>query len=82
METGVPKVGVRPGAAATTKLNELVEAVAPLASVTVAMIAKVPDWVGVPESKPAELKVIPLGTMLAVEKVTGAAPPDVDRSSE
>jgi hypothetical protein len=42
-DNGVPKVGVRPGAAPTTKLKELVDAVAPFASVTVAVIAKVPD---------------------------------------
>jgi hypothetical protein len=46
------------------------------------MIAKVPDWVGVPESKPAELKVIPLGTTLAVENVLGVDPPDADRVKE
>ena len=43
MEEGVPNVGVSPGADATTRLNGLVETVAPLASVTVAVIAKVPD---------------------------------------
>jgi hypothetical protein len=43
------------------------------------MIAKVPDWVGVPESTPAELKVIPLGTTLAVENVLGVDPPDAER---
>jgi preprotein translocase subunit SecY len=42
-DTGVPKVGVRPGAASTTRLKEMVDAVALFASVTVAVIAKVPD---------------------------------------
>ena len=42
-DTGVLKVATSPGAAATTKLNELLEAVAPFASVTTAVIAKVPD---------------------------------------
>ena len=79
VETGVPKIAASPGAAPTTRSKELVEAVAPLASVTVAMIAKVPDWVGVPESTPAELKVIPLGTTLAVENVLGVDPPDAER---
>ena len=81
-ETGVPKVGVSPGAAATTKLNEEVEALAPLASVTLTVIGNVPDWVGVPESTPAELNVIPLGTTLAVENVRGVDPPDAERVKE
>ena len=51
-EIGVPKRGSSPGAAATTMLNELVVAVAPLASVTVAVTAKVPAVVGVPEITP------------------------------
>ena len=51
-EIGVAKVGVNPGAGATTMLNELVVAVAPLASVTVAVTAKVPAVVGVPEISP------------------------------
>jgi hypothetical protein len=63
-------------------LNEDVDAVAPLASVTVAVIANVPDWVGVPDSTPPELKVIPLGTTLAVENVCGANPPDAERVKE
>ena len=42
-ETGVANVGTRPGAAAITRLNELVEAVALLMSVTVTVIGKVPD---------------------------------------
>ena len=54
---------------------------APLASVTVATIANVPDWVGVPESSPSELKVIPFGTTLAVEKVSGAEPPEAESVS-
>ena len=69
-------------AAATTRLNEDVEAVAPLASVTVAVIANVPDWVGVPESTPPELRVIPLGTTLAVAKVRGVDPPEAERVKE
>ena len=81
-DTGVAKVGVRPGAAATTRLNELVEAVALLASVTVAVIAKVPDWVGVPERTPAELRVIPFGTTLPVEKTLGVDPPVAARVNE
>ena len=68
-----------PGAAATTKLNELLDAVAPFASVTTAVIAKVPDWVGVPERTPAELKVIPVGKVLAVAKVLGVDPPEAVR---
>jgi hypothetical protein len=63
-------------------LKEVVEAVALLASVTVAVIAKVPDWVGVPESTPPELKVIPLGTTLAVAKVRGVDPPEAERVKE
>ena len=42
-ETGVANVGTRPGAAAITRLNELVEAVALLMSETVTVIGKVPD---------------------------------------
>jgi len=57
-------------------LKEVVEVVALLASVTVAVMANVPDWVGVPDSTPLELKVIPLGTTLAVENVRGVDPPD------
>jgi hypothetical protein len=74
-ETGVPKVATSPGAAATIRLKELLDAVAPLLSVTTAVIAKVPDWVGVPESTPEELKVIPVGKVLEVAKVLGVDPP-------
>jgi hypothetical protein len=63
-------------------LKDVVEAVALLASVTVAVIANVPDWVGVPDSTPPELKVIPLGTTLAVENVRGVDPPDAERVKE
>ena len=41
-DTGVAKVGTSPGAEATTKLNELVVAVALLRSVTVTVSGKVP----------------------------------------
>jgi hypothetical protein len=63
-------------------LKDVVEAVAPLASVTVVVMANVPDWVGVPESTPPELKVIPLGTTLAVENVCGVDPPDAESVNE
>ena len=72
-------MATNPGAAATTKLNELLDAVAPFASVTTAVIAKVPDWVGVPDSTPAELKVIPVGNVLEVAKVLGVDPPEAER---
>ena len=75
-------MGTSPGAAATTKLNELVEAVALLMSVTVTVIGKVPDWVGVPESTPAELRVIPVGKVLEVEKLNEARPPVAVTDSE
>jgi hypothetical protein len=74
-ETGVPKVATSPGAAATIRLKELLDAVAPLLSVTAAVIAKVPDWVGVPESTPEALRVIPVGKVLVVAKVLGVDPP-------
>jgi hypothetical protein len=63
-------------------LKEVVEAVALLASVTVAVMAKIPDWVGVPDSTPLELKVTPLGTTLAVENVRGVDPPDAESVNE
>ena len=63
-------------------MKELVDAVAPLASVTVAVIANVPDCVGVPERTPAELRVIPFGTTLAVEKVLDAVPPEAESVNE
>ena len=53
-----------------------------MASVTVAVIAKVPDWVGVPDKTPLELKVIPLGTTLAVENVRGVDPPEAESVNE
>ena len=80
--TGGPKVGTRPGAAATTKLNEVVVAVAPLASVAVTEIGKVPEEVGVPERTPEELRVTPVGKALEVEKLIGEAPPVAERLSE
>jgi hypothetical protein len=63
-------------------LKDVVEAVALLASVTVAVIANVPDWVGVPDSTPLELRVMPFGTTLAVENVCGVDPPDAERVKE
>jgi hypothetical protein len=63
-------------------LKEVVDAVALLASVTVAVIANVPDWVGVPDSTPLELRVMPFGTTLAVENVCGVDPPDAERVKE
>ena len=81
-ETGVANVGTNPGAEATIKLNELVDAVAMFESVTVTVIGKVPDWVGVPESTPAELRLIPVGTVLEVEKLNEALPPVAVTDSE
>jgi hypothetical protein len=46
------------------------------------MIAKVPDWVGVPDKTPLELNVIPFGTTLAVAKVRGVDPPEAERVKE
>ena len=63
-------------------MKEVVEVVALLASVTVAVMANVPDWVGVPDSTPLELKVIPLGTTLAVENVRGVDPPEAESVNE
>jgi hypothetical protein len=63
-------------------LKEVVETVALLASVTVAVMAKVPDWVGVPDKTPLELNVIPFGTTLAVENVRGVDPPDAESVNE
>jgi hypothetical protein len=71
----VAKVGTSPGAEATPRLKELVEAVALLRSVTVTVSGKVPAWIGVPESTPAELNVIPVGRVLEVEKLNEALPP-------
>jgi hypothetical protein len=70
----VAKVGTRPGAEAIAKLNELVVAVAPLMSVTVTVIGKMPAWVGVPDST-APVSVTPVGKVLEVENVLGVAPP-------
>jgi hypothetical protein len=61
-------------------LNELVVAVAPLASVTVAVTAKVPAVVGVPETTP-ELRVSPAGKVLVV-KVLASSPPEAESGSE
>jgi hypothetical protein len=61
-------------------LNELVVAVAPLASVTVAVTAKVPAVVGVPEITP-ELRVSPAGKVLVVN-VLPSKPPEAESVSE
>ena len=74
------KVGFNPGAGATTMLNELVVAVAPLASVTVAVTATVPAVVGVPEITP-ELRVSPAGKVLVVN-VLPSSPPEAESVSE
>jgi hypothetical protein len=56
-------------------LSEIVLlAVAPAASVTVKTKLKVPVTVGVPESTPAVLKLIPVGTPVA-DQVRGEVPP-------
>jgi hypothetical protein len=59
-------------------VREIVEvAVAPAASVTVKTKLKVPVTVGVPESTPAVLKLIPVGTPVAAQ-VFGLVPPVAD----
>jgi len=51
-----------------------------LASVTVAVTAKVPAVVGVPETTP-ELRVSPAGKVLVV-KVLASSPPEAESVSE
>ena len=75
-EIGAAKAGSSPGAGATTMLKELVVAFAPLASVTVAVIAKVPAVVGVPDTSP-ESRLSPTGKVL-VAKVLSSKPPEAD----
>ena len=73
----VPRFGTNAAAEATTMLKELVEAVAPLASVTMSVTGNVPVAEGVPEIKPPVESESPAGSELEVETSRSAAPPPV-----
>ena len=78
----VPKVGTNAAAEATTMLNELVEAVAPLASVTLRVTGKVPVAAGVPEITPPVESDSPAGSELEVETSSSGAPPPLSTVKE